>query len=155
MKKILTGMLFLVVLAVAACRDINVEDLDVAKEKWQNLMAEKYAFELRIDCECLGSEVTPARVIVENNKITGVNDVMTGDPMVNPFDSTLVIDNLTGLFKTVDDFFEEIDRARADADELNTDFDGTYGFPTLIYIDWMSKAVDDEVSYHLGGFEVL
>lgn len=155
MKKLLTGILFLAILTMIACRDVNVEDLDVAKEKWSNLMAEKYGFEFRIDCECLGSGVTPARVIVENNKVTEVNNPTTGEPMINPFDSTLVINNLTGVFKTVDELFEEIDRAQKDADVLKTDFDALNGFPTLIDIDWISNADDDEVSYHVSNFEVL
>lgn len=155
MKKLLTGILFLAILTMIACRDVNVEDLDVAKEKWGNLMAEKYGFEFRIDCECLGSAVTPARVIVENNKVTEVNNPTTGEPMINPFDSTLVINHLTGLFKTIDELFEEIDRAREDADVLKIDFDALNGFPTLIDIDWISNADDDEVSYHVSNFEVL
>ena len=34
-------------------------------------------------------------------------------------------------------------------------YDGAYGYPVSIQIDWVAGAVDDEVSYHITEFSVL
>jgi hypothetical protein len=48
--------------------------------------------------------------------------------------------------------FAVVEEAATEADELDTEFDATYGFPTSISIDWIENAVDDEVAYVMQDF---
>ncbi len=50
--------------------------------------------------------------------------------------------------------FAIVEQAAQDADDFETEFDATYGFPAVISIDWAENYVDDEVVYRTDAFAV-
>lgn len=57
---------------------------------------------------------------------------------------------------TIDKLFGLIERAlEEDADVVSVEYDGEYGFPTDISIDWYREGYDDEVWCVVREFEVL
>jgi len=154
MRKLALLLAIAGVLILQSCRDVNIDGFDTAQLKWQELDAKKYAYDYRTDCFC--PFTIPVRIVVEDNNIVEILDVETGNPMVNPSDSTqLLIDDIPGGIFTVEQLYDRIEVAKDDADVLNTTFSETGGYPTLIYIDWMKDAYDDEISYNISNFEKI
>lgn len=138
----------------ASCSKISKKDIKVEKAKWEALNATKYEFDYNASCFCAGLDYFPAKLVVENNVITGFLDIDTGLPKTHP-SGTLVSDSLPSLSKTIDDLFDVVEDARKDAAELNVTFDNDNGFPTDIDIDWIRNAVDDESYYTATNFKQL
>ena len=147
---IIFSALFL--LLFASCDKVSKKDIKVEKAKWEALNATKYEFEYNASCFCGGLEHFPAKLIVENNVITEVLDISTGQPKVYP-NGTLVSDSLPELSKTIDDLFELIEEARGDADDMTVTFDNDNGFPTEVDIDYLRNAIDDEIFYTATNFK--
>ena len=155
MKKISLLLLTISVLALTSCEREARQDFDVSKAKWENLNATKYAFDYQVSCFCAGMEVVPARLIVENDVIIDVLNVNTGEQLQYPSDSTLVIDNIPAIYKTIAGIFDELESAIGDASDIEVTYEDTNGFPTEISIDWIRNAVDDEIYYGVSNFEKL
>lgn len=155
MKKGFFVLIGLVILGLVSCSKISKSDLEVEQAKWDALTATKYAYDYNTSCFCGGIDALPARIVIENNVITEVLDIQTGQAKTYG-NSTPIIDSLSGtIIKKVDELFDIIEDARKDADDLEVTFDETNGFPTLISIDWIEDAVDDEISYTISNFETL
>ncbi len=154
MKKQLIILSTLCLFLFASCSKVSKKDIKVEKAKWEALDATKYEFDYYPSCFCGGLEHFPARLVIENNLITGFLDISTGEAKVHN-SGTLVSDSLPYLAKTIDDLFELIEDARADAAELNVTFDSDNGFPTEIDIDLIRNAVDDESYYTAINFKQL
>ena len=144
-------------LAFTACNKENDQNLEVAKTQWENLAAQKYSFIFSVSCECSGTNVVPAKIVVEDNVITEILDVNTGEDLVFPNTTDKVINNIPSTFKTITSLFSEIENAIADADAdvLGVEYDDTNGFPTSISIDWIRNADDDEISYTASNFQKI
>ena len=56
---------------------------------------------------------------------------------------------------TIDDLFEQLKSAQAEAEEVSVVYDTTYGYPSSIAIDHIKEAVDDEMYITVESFEVL
>ena len=53
-----------------------------------------------------------------------------------------------GVWPTIDELFDFVEQAiDEDADELIVAYDQEFFFPTLISIDWIKMAIDDEISH--------
>ena len=154
MKKHLIIFSVLFLLFFASCDKISKKDLKEEKAKWETLNATKYAFDYDASCFCPGLEHFPARFIVENNIITEVLDIDTGQPKAYD-NGTLVSDSLPSLAKTIDDLFDVVEENRGDAFELEVTFDEDHGFPTNMLIDLIRNAVDDKSYYSATNFEQL
>lgn len=54
--------------------------------------------------------------------------------------------------ETIDDLFDMIERAEKDADEFLVEY-AIEGYPTLISIDWIKEAVDDEMYFQISAVQ--
>jgi hypothetical protein len=59
-------------------------------------------------------------------------------------------------YATIDRIFSELEtNINGKADEFTVTYDPTYGFPTKINVDFIKKAVDDELALTVSNFEKL
>ena len=132
--------------ALAACTDGPVEppfNQWLARARWDRANIDSYEMTVRRLCFC--GFVDPVRVTVSDGAIVSRVNLLTGEP---------VPENIAELFPDVPGLFAIVDDARANADELDAEYDETYGFPRSIVIDWIENAADDEVAYVVEDFGV-
>ena len=142
--------LVLVLLVLAACGDGYLvgtrfdATLRWARARWANAHVDSYAITVHRLCFC--TLVEPVRVTVRDGVVVSRVIVATGAALPA---------QLVPYYPDVPGLFAVIDQARASADDLETQFDENYGFPSTIDIDWNENAVDDEVTYRMEGFAPL
>ena len=107
-----------------------------------------YRFQLVISCFCPFQEVMPVTVEVQNGSILSLTDV-NGQPLDEQFRATFE------EAATVEGLFSLAAEALKDADKVTVTYDPNLGIPVSIDIDWIELAIDDEISYHVRGFEAL
>jgi hypothetical protein len=117
--------------------------LAAARARWAGAGVDSYQITVRRHCFC--GFVDPVRVTVEDGVIVSRTVVTTGDP---------VPALLAEYFPDIPGLFTIVEEAAADADDFETEFDATYGFPAVISIDWAESYVDDEVVYRTDAFAV-
>jgi hypothetical protein len=93
----------------------------------------------------------PAAVEVKDNQVLSIVDVngetLSADDPMNEF---------ILKYATLDRIFSEIDSDTVrEADKLTISYDPTYGFPSEIFIDYIERAMDDELSINVTAFEPL
>jgi Family of unknown function (DUF6174) len=115
-----------------------------ARARWESSGIDSYAMTVRPLCFC--GFVEPVRVTVRDGVVVSRIIVSTGNAL--PAQHASSYPDVPGLFAI-------IERAREQgADEIDTDFDESYGFPTGIWIDWKESWADDEIGYAVHGFSV-
>jgi hypothetical protein len=132
-------------LALASCDDDPVSPfgLFAAKARWERANIDSYEMTVRVACECLLND--PVRVTVSEGIVVSRVNAVTGET---------VAANLESSIPDVVELFEILERATAEADDVHVEYDATYGFPTVLSIDWQENAVDDEVVYRVLDFAV-
>ena len=141
--------LTIALLALAACGDglpVStgfVLSLRAAQERWQSSAIDSYELTVRRICYCLS--VDAVRVTVENGVVVSRTFAATGAPVPSTY---------ADLYPDVPGLFAIVEEAARSADDVDTRFDATYGFPAEISIDWDEVAVDDEISYRTESFTI-
>jgi hypothetical protein len=141
-------LLIVALLPLAGCGDgffstaRFVTSLREARARWASGGIDTYEVTIRRLCFC--GFIEPVRVRVEDGVIVSRTIVTTGEPV--PAVHAQYIPDIAGLFAIVE-------QASREADELETEFDPTYGFPSVISIDWDENAIDDEQVYRAEQFE--
>ena len=141
--------LTIVLLALMACGDglpvstRFVLTLRAARARWESSGIDSYAMTVQRVCFC--GFVEPVRVKVQNGVVVSRTIVWTGEPLPATY---------ADLYPDVPGLFAIVEHAATDADDLDTRFDGAYGFPSEISIDWDEIAVDDEVTYRTETFTI-
>ena len=133
-------------LAIVACDDDPVSPfgLFAARARWERANIDSYEMTVRRQCgEC--PVFNPVRLTISGGVIVSRVDVVTGDP-VSP--------QLADLFPDVPGLFALVDQAVAKAHDLRVTYHRTYGFPTVISIDWVLEHADDEIAYRVEDFAV-
>ena len=115
----------------------NQSELDENRDKWRDAAIASYTF--RQDRSCFCGFAGPADVTVMNGEIVSVRSFWPEPTDVAP-DNFNVFDTIDGLFNMVDD---AIDR---NAHSLDVTYDEQLGFPTIIAIDFLENAIDDEIT---------
>ena len=104
---------------------------------WQEQAWADYSYRLSVLCFCPAVQKAPVQV--EANKVL----LFEGKPLTPD-------QQVTGFGKkqpTINALFVELGRAIEKADEVSVDYDEETGVPTTISVDWISDAIDDEISY--------
>ena len=138
------SVVLLALLALASCDDVPVSPfgLFVAKARWERANIDSYEMTVRRLCgEC--PHFHPVRLTVSGGVIVSRMDVVTGEPVGH---------QLADLFPDVPGLFALVDQAAAEAHDLRVTYHPTYGFPTVISIDWVADHADDEVAYRVEDF---
>ena len=104
---------------------------------WQGQAWTDYSYRLSVLCFCQSVQKAPVKV--EANKVV----LIEGKPLAPE-------QQVTGFGKkqpTINALFVELGQAIEEADEVTVDYDEETGVPTTISVDWISDAIDDEISY--------
>lgn len=147
MKKLLVSAILFVILLSACSPPANLE-LTRNQEKWQMANISHYRFRLAVSCFCPFSQRMPLAIEVENGRVVS---------MVYS-DGTPVPDNEREFFaqyETINALFGYTKDSIAKADEIQIQYDGAYGFPSGVQIDFIKNAIDDELSLYVQSFEPL
>jgi hypothetical protein len=132
-------MRYALFLALSACLEPQQIELLEQRATWDGLAIEDYSYTLTRTCFCPTTVVAPVRITVVDGVVTnavyaaGGYDVVPGEP-VGPDSEVL----------TIDELFDRAEVAIADAEEVELEYDATRGFPTVIDIDWIVDAIDEE-----------
>lgn len=134
------------ILALVACDDDPVSPLGlvVAKARWERASIDSYEMTVLRQCgEC--PTFHPVRLTVSGGVVVSRVDVVTGEALIW---------YLADDFPDVPGLFALVEQAAAEAHDLAVTYHTTYGFPTVISIDWMPVHVDDEIVYRVEDFVV-
>lgn len=119
------------------------DDLRDAQARWNSARVQDYSVVVQHLCFC--GYVRPVRVTVRGGAIVSSVDAETGEAVP----SYATVRDIAGLFtlirKAIDD----------GADKLNVKYDSELGYPTLIDIDYITNAVDDELTVKTSEFQRL
>ncbi len=138
--------LFFIALVLAAC-SMGKSEIQRNRQKWQDAGISHYRYSLYVGCFCTTSEP----VIVE---------VQDGNVVSMEYQSGKELDtssrDLFEKYATIDRIFSELEtNINGKADEFSTTYDQAYGFPTKIDVDFIKKALDDELALTVSNFEKL
>jgi hypothetical protein len=139
-------MIVLGVLALGACDDDPVSPLGlvVAKGRWERANIDRYEMTVLRQCgEC--PNFHPVRLTISGGVVVSRIDAVTGEQLLW---------YLADDFPDVPGLFELVEEAARTAHDVAVTYHPTYGFPTVLSIDWMPDHVDDEVSYRVEDFAV-
>lgn len=138
-------------LALAGCSDATGPDdaaalLEHNLAVWSGAGVTNYRYTITRSCECTPESTGPVTVEVRNGLV--VDRRYQSGAAVSP--------QYSEIFTTVPGLFDIIEEAVAlPAASLSVRYNEDYGYPESIAIDWVAGAVDDEVSYRVGSFNVF
>ncbi len=132
-------LLALAAVVLMGCDGPTEPIMDFARnrDKWERAHLTSYRFEFQRFCFCTPSE--RARITVSNGQVSSVILLSTGQP---PDSSSAAFYDIT-----IDDLFDELGEALAQASRVTVTYDPALGYPRTIAIDYYANAVDDEISY--------
>ncbi len=110
-----------------------------AFDQWQSAGPTDYRFSVDVQCFCPGAELVA--VTVREGEVTGV------DPEPPEFWSVAVV--------PIPDLFRLVGELRGTADIVDVTYDEDLGYPTVISVDRITQAIDDEVRYVVTDFSPL
>jgi hypothetical protein len=137
--RLLFGTVVFALASATGCDSVGPEvetDLDRARATWQSAAIRDYTYVVQRGCFCAPDALGPVRVTVEDGVVTEAVYLDSGRP-VGAFGN---------LFPAVEGLFDLIRDAVADkAYRVDVAYDAELGFPTVIDIDYIENAVDDEL----------
>jgi hypothetical protein len=101
---------------------------------WEAAGIDTYRISLRFGCFCNFGDGRPLDVQVVDGKVVAA--AVNGEPVHKR--------DWRGFPMTVDALFDYAVAAKADADEFDIEFDRTLGYPSVIDVDQIRNADDDE-----------
>ncbi len=135
-------------LMLSACHDPMSpaeSALASAESRWNasRPASNSYSFEQVRNCFCITGGI-PHEVTVVNGAITRVRNLATGIEL--PADQR-------AWFRTVAQLFDDIRGAiKTPGGLLAAEYDATMGYPTVVSLDPIKNAIDDEISYRSSHF---
>jgi hypothetical protein len=124
--------------------DTVQQELNTQRQQWQTLNLRDYIYHFERICFCSPEYVDPGLVHVVGGEIDSVEHAVTGDVLDPSF------------FLTVDDLFDEVQAAiDSQADEIVVEYNGFFGNPTTIDIDFSKYMADEEMSFRASDLRVI
>jgi hypothetical protein len=123
---------------------VRQAELDVNRSVWEDAAITEYTYELNRLCYCgLAGTLT---VTVADHAVVAVT--REDGERIPPQDLHVV--------ETVDDLFDVIQRAIDEkAFRYTVEYHAELGYPTLVDLDPIRNAIDEEVRYEAGGLEPI
>ena len=115
-----------------------------AELRWSRSGVQDYQVVVQYLCFC--GYTRPVRITVRFGNVVSRVDAETGQP-VPPFGEN--VRDVAGLFDLIREAIAQ------NAHTLEVTYDATYGFPTLIDIDYIQHAVDDELRVKTSEFQPM
>ncbi len=146
MKKL---TLLFIALVLSACSLGGKSEIQRNQQKWQDSGTSHYRYNLSVGCFCVFNEDMPLVIEVQDGKVISMK-YHTGKEV------EASNHELFDRYATIDLIFSELEAdLNGKADEVTVSYDPTYGFPAKVNIDFINKAVDDEVALTVSNFEKL
>jgi len=140
----------IVALALSACvtgnEGFNRLALDRALQKWSQNGPASYSFTFTQSCVCDGPK-TPVRIVVRDRVVESRTVVDTGEPLEPQYNSRFPA--IPGVFQIVEDAMS------GSAYSIVVEYDGTYGFPVRIQLDFTPSTASDNALYSASEFTPL
>ena len=108
-------------------------ELDSHLTLWKQARMSDYSYEYNVLCECSDNFGQPVRVSVTNGQARSVVYAESGAHVGSPHYHTV-----NSLFDLIQDAIDD------EADLVTVSYDGEFGYPTNIEIDYSSNSVDGE-----------
>lgn len=119
--------------------DAQRSALAAARALWAEHGYNSYEITFTINCFCPpGSSGANVLTVIDNRIVNAINS-NTDMPYPSP--------SFTGLYTVADSFVFIESLLDSPPDRLRVEYDREYGYPTLIDIDYIQGAADDEVKY--------
>jgi hypothetical protein len=113
----------------------ELEELRANRAKWEQIAPASYSYVLQRSCFC-GTEMSaPVRITVVNGVRQSAVYVESGAPMRSDW---------LHFFPTMEGLFDMLEEEIREADEIEITYDAARGNPTLVSVDAMENAIDDE-----------
>ncbi len=139
--------LLFIALVLTACSLGSQSEIQQNQQKWQAAGISHYRYNLFVGCFCTASE--PMVVEVQDGQVVSL-EYQSGKEM----DASSR--DLLEKYATIDRIFSELaTNISGKADEFTVTYDPTYGFPTKVNVDFIKKALDDELTLTVSNFEKL
>ena len=106
-----------------------------AKALWTSTRVPDYSYTLQRVCFC--ASVDPVRIAVVGGQVASRTNITTNQPV--PAAEAPLYPNIDGLFAIVEDAFNR-------ASSISATFDPVNGIPLSAVIDYVSSAIDDELT---------
>lgn len=145
LRTLLGAMAVAMLVSVSACggddADSNVSDqtIDDQEDIWERQDIDDYTFTYEERKSGPDLRVT---VKVRDDNVRDVDYDSSSDAPSTPGATPLTIKGL----------FDLVRRAKEEAQELNVQFDPTYGYPSFIAVDWMPGGLNDETDIEVTRF---
>ncbi len=142
------GVACLVLVAIGCSEALGPEedDLVAARARWVAAGAADYLFEFQRSCFCGPDFLRAVRIEVLAGTVSSATYVDTGTPITEPLSSV----------PTIEALFDEIDEAiDGGAFSLTAEYDPGLGYPISVSIDFIENAIDDEMAFAVGSFQLL
>jgi hypothetical protein len=120
--------------------------LEEARLRWNRVGPRDYAFEFTPNCFCaLGGQ--RIRVTVDDGAVIRARMLNTDSP---------VAAHLFATIPTIPELFDIIENAFSrNAHRVEASYDGSYGYPVNVAIDYDKDAIDEEYGFTIAGFTSL
>lgn len=118
---------------IAGPDDPRTDERSANQKTWDEFNDGTYSFLLNRGCFC--AFAGPIWIQVIDNDVTFAQITWSNEPV-----PTEHLDEI----ETIDDIFDMIERAEKEADDLHVEY-STNGYPSVVNIDWIKEAVDDEM----------
>jgi hypothetical protein len=135
------AMLLPVIFAMAGCGSIlglgDEHELEAAEARWAREGPPSYSFVFQRGCFCGGETTGAVRIVVENRVVVSRVYVETGQAVPAQWEN---------LFPAMEGVFQIVhDALRRGADQIDAEYDDRLGYPTIVAIDYVKNAIDDEL----------
>ena len=132
------------------------ELLESNQEKWDSFLGipsnAGYVMTFQRSCFCMPEDLGPFHVVV--NAAGDVASAIYLEP--SEYAGTYVTDPEAVNVMTVQDAFDYIQRALDEgADDLDVTYDVDAGYPSVVSIDWIEMAIDDEMFFSIENMILL
>jgi hypothetical protein len=120
--------------------------LEEARLLWDRVGPRDYAFEFTPNCFCaLGGQ--RIRVTVDDGAVIRARMISTDSPVEAYLFAS--IPTIPELFDIIENAFDR------DAHDIDASYDGSYGYPVSVAIDYDQNAIDEEYGFTISGFTSL
>lgn len=146
----LASVLAFVAISLSACVDVlgpgyqrDSRDLSRNERLWRDFGPFDYDYVIVYDCFC-GLAGIPVRVFVRNNRVDDEVYESSGLPVTIGYNF---------FERTVEDLFDVVhDGLDQRADDIRASYDGYYGYPRNVQIDYQFSAADEEFGFRIVSF---
>ncbi len=151
--------LIFIALVLSACSLGRQSEVQRNQQKWQDAKITHYRYNLSVGCFCVFNENMPLVVEVKDGNIVSMkyqNGKDVEESNRELFERYATIDKIfAAIEKDFQNTADTNDPQPRKADKVVVKYDVTYGFPTMVNIDFIKQAIDDELALTLSNLERL